>query len=301
MILVRASCSARAFFAKAKPAVALNLLFIMGLVAGCHSSSGSYSPPTPQLAAIAVGPPDSSVAMGLSSQFTATGLYSDGSKQDVSSQVTWSSTNAAAAWISNAGLATTAGPGSTLITAKLGKMSGSTSLNVTAATLVVIDLTPTNASLANGLNGRFVATGVYTDNSVHDITASVTWASSVNSVASISNAPGSNGMTTTTGPGSTLISASLGAVSASTTLTVTSATLVSIEVTPTNPSVANGLTDTLQATGIYTDHSTHDLTSSVTWSSSVADVASVSNTPGSNGLATTATPGSTTITAMLAA
>jgi trimeric autotransporter adhesin len=299
MTLLRATRFARAFFGRYKPVAALHLLCVMAFVTGCHSSSGSYSPPAVRLTSIAVGPPDSSVAMGLSSQFTATGLYSDGSKQDISSQVTWSSTNAAAAWISNAGLASTAGPGSTLITAKLGKMSGSTSLNVTAATLVVIDLTPTNASLANGLSGRFVATGVYTDNSVHDITASVTWASSVNSVASISNAPGSNGITTTTGPGSTMISASLGAVSASTILTVTSATLVSIEVTPTNPSVANGLSDTLQATGIYTDHSTHDLTGSVTWSSSVAGVASVSNSPGSNGLATTVTPGSTTITATL--
>src|ERR1700727_368369 len=290
---------ARASFGEWKPVAALHLLCVMAFVAGCHSSSGSYSPPPVQLTSISVGPPDSSIAMGLTSQFTATGLYSDGSKQDISSQVTWSSANAAAAWISTAGLATTAGPGAPLITAKLGKMSGSTSLNVTAATLVVIDLTPTNASLANGLTGRFVATGVYTDNSVHNITASVTWASSVNSVASISNAPGSNGMTTSTGAGSTMISATLGAVSASTTLTVTSATLVSIEVTPTNPSVADGLTDTLQATGIYTDRSTHDLTGSVTWSSSVAGVASVSNTPGSNGLATTLTPGSSTITAML--
>jgi trimeric autotransporter adhesin len=299
MTLLRTTRFARAFFGGYKPVAALHLLCVMAFVAGCHSSSGSYSPPTAQLTSIAVGPPDSSIAMGLLSQFTATGLYSDGSKQDISSQVMWSSANAAAAWISKSGLATTAGPGSTMITAQLGKMSGSTSLTVTAATLVVIDLTPTNASLANGLSGRFVATGVYTDNSVHDISASVTWASSVNSVASISNAPGSNGMTVTTGPGSTMISASLGGLSASTTLTVTSATLVSIEVTPTNPSVANGLTETLQATGIYTDHSTHDLTSLVTWSSSVVGVASVSNTPGSNGLATTVTPGSATITATL--
>src|ERR1700722_9375315 len=191
MLLLRATRFARAFFGGYGPVAALHLLCVVAFVTGCHSSSGSYSPPV-QLASIAVGPPDSSVAMGLSSQFTATGLYSDGSKQDISSQVEWGSANAAAARISNAGLATTAGPGSTMITAKLGKMSGSTSLNVTAATLVVIDLTPANASLASGLTKRFVATGVYTDNSVHDITASVTWASSVNSVASISNAPGSN-------------------------------------------------------------------------------------------------------------
>jgi DNA-binding beta-propeller fold protein YncE len=299
MLLLRATRFARALFGGYGPAAALHLLCVVAFLTGCHSSSGSYSPSPVQLNSIAVGPPDSTVAMGLSSQFTATGLYSDGSKQDLSSQVEWSSANAAAARISNAGLATTAGPGSTLITAKLGGMSGSTGLNVTSATLVVIDLTPTNASVASGLSSRFVATGVYTDNSVHDISTSVTWASSVNTVAAISNTPGSNGVTSTTAPGSTMISASLGAVSASTTLTVTSATLASIEVTPTNPSIANGLSEALRATGIYTDHSTHDLTSLVVWSSSITSVTSVSNTPGTNGIATTVTPGSSTLTATL--
>jgi trimeric autotransporter adhesin len=299
MLLLRATRFARALLGECKPLVALHLLSAMALVSGCHSSSGSYAPPPVQLTSIEVGPPDSSVAMGLTSQYMATGVYSDGSKQDLSSKVTWSSANAAAAWISTTGLATAAGPGSTMITAKMGRMSGSTALSVTAATLVVIDLTPTNASLANGLSNRFVATGVYTDNSVHDISASVTWSTSVGSVASISNTSGSNGVTTTTGPGSTMISATLGAVSASTPLTVTLATLASIEVTPTNPSIANGLSVALQATGIYTDHSTHDLTSLVAWSSSVGSVASVSNLPGSTGLATTLTPGSTTITANL--
>jgi 6-phosphogluconolactonase (cycloisomerase 2 family) len=299
MLLLRATRFARAFFGGYGPVAALHLLCVVAFVTGCHSSSAPYSPQPVQLSSIAVGPPDSTVAMGLSSQFTATGLYSDGSKRDISSQVAWSSANAAAARISDEGLATTAGPGSTMITAKLGKMSASTSLNVTPATLVVIDLTPTNASVANGVSTRFVATGVYTDNSVHDISAAVTWASSVNTVASIGNTPGSNGVTATTSPGSTTISVSLGAISASTTLTVTSATLASIEVTPTNPSIADGLSEALQATGIYTDHSTHDLTSLVTWSSSVTSVASVSNTPGSNGMSTTATPGSSTITATL--
>ena len=297
MLLPRALRSARAFLGGWKPVIALHLLCVMALLGACHSSSGSYSPPPAQLSAIAVGPPDSSIAMGLTSQFTATGLYSDGSKQDISSQVTWSSANTAAAWISDAGVVTAAGPGSTMIAAKMGRMSGSTSLNVTPATLVVIDLTPTNASVANGLSSRFVATGVYTDNSVHDISAAVTWSSSAGSVASISNTPGSNGTIIATAPGSTMISATLGAQSASTMLTVTAATLVSIEVTPTNPSIASGLSEALHATGIYTDNSTQDLTSSVTWSSSAASVASVSNTPGSNGVAATLSPGATTITA----
>jgi trimeric autotransporter adhesin len=299
MLLLRATRLARASFGGCKPVAALHLLCAMAFLTGCHSSAGSYTPPTAQLTSIAVGPPDSSVAMGLATQFTATGLYSDGSKQDLSSQVTWSSANASAAWISNAGLVTTASPGSTLISATMGKMSGSTSLDVTAATLVVIDITPSNASLVSGLSKRFVATGVYTDNSVHDISALVTWTSSVNTVAASSNTPGSNGMISATGPGSTVISATLGALSASTNLTVSAAGLTSIEVTPTNPSIASGLSEALRATGIYTDQSTHDLTSAVTWGSSLTSVASVSNLAGSNGLAASVTPGTTTVTATL--
>ena len=88
--------------------------------------------------------------------------------------------------------------------------------------------------------------------------------------------------------GSTTISATSGSISGSTTLTVTSATLVSIAVTPANPSIANGLTEQFTATGTYTDNSTQNLTTQVTWSSSNTAVATVSNASGSQGLASSA-------------
>jgi DNA-binding beta-propeller fold protein YncE/urocanate hydratase len=297
MILLRATRIARLSFVVSKPAAALILLNIVAVLTGCNSSHTTVAPPPAELAGIAVGPPDISVAVGLSNQFTATGLYSDGSKQDITSRVAWSSANSNMAMVSNTGLATTLNPGSTTITATLGAMSGSTSLNVTAATLVMIDLTPTNASVASGLAERFVATGVYTDNSVHDISSMVTWSSSATGVASVSNASGSNGLVSTSSPGSTIITAALGGLSISTPLTVTSATLVSIGVTPANPSIASGLTDALQATGVYTDHSTHDLTNTVAWNSSADNVVSVSNAAGSKGLAVALSTGSATITA----
>jgi DNA-binding beta-propeller fold protein YncE len=302
MILLRATRSDSVFLIGRKSVSVLILLSMVSMLTACgwsSYSSKSSAPQTAQLIAIAVGPPDSSAAIGLSSQFTATGVYTDGSKQNLSSQVTWSSANSAAAMINNSGLATAVGPGSTAISASMGRMSGSTTFNVTAATLVAIDVTPQNASIANGQTARFIASGVYTDNSVHDLTASVTWSSSVTNVASISNMLGFNGTATAGGTGSTTITATLGGVSASSSLTVTAATLVSIGVTPANPTIANGLSDALQATGIYTDHSTHDLTSSVTWSSSNSTVASVSNVSGSNGLTIATSPGSTTIAAAL--
>ena len=302
MILLRATRFAGAYHISRQSVLALILLGTVCALTACgwsSESSSSVMPPPPALTAIAVGPPDSSAAMGLSSQFTATGVFNDGSKQDLSSRVTWRSANTATALITKNGLATAVGPGSTTIHAFLGRMSGSTTFNVTAATLVAIDVTSTNASIASGQSARFIASGVYTDNSVHDLTASVTWSSSAASVASISNMPGVTGMATSISPGSTMITATLGSVSASAALTVTSATLVSIGVTPANPNLANGLTGALQATGVYTDNSTHDLTSSVSWSSSDSTVVTVSNVSGSNGLATATSPGSATIAATL--
>ena len=49
--------------------------------------------------------------------------------------------------------------------------------------------------------------------------------------------------------------------------------LVSIAVTPMNPSIVIGTTAQFTATGTYSDNSTRDLTTSVTWSSSAKSVA----------------------------
>jgi hypothetical protein len=79
-------------------------------------------------------------------------------------------------------------------------------------------------------------------------------------------------------------------------------TLSSIGITPKNPTIANGLSQQFTAIGTYSDQSTQDLTNSVTWSSipqGAAGVATISNTAGSNGLATSVGTGQTTIQAAL--
>ena len=63
-----------------------------------------------QLAVIEVTPPNPQIAAGTTQQFTATGILTDGTRQDVTSVVTWVSSTPAVATISNAtgnqGLAT---------------------------------------------------------------------------------------------------------------------------------------------------------------------------------------------------
>lgn len=74
-------------------------------------------------------------------------------------------------------------------------------------------------------------------------------------------------------------------------------TLVSITVTPDPGSQALGGTRQFQAVGTYSDASVLNLTESVVWTTSNAGVATVSNTAGSRGLATTVAVGAATITA----
>jgi Bacterial Ig-like domain (group 2) len=73
--------------------------------------------------------------------------------------------------------------------------------------------------------------------------------------------------------------------------------LIYIVVTPTNPSISNGSTLQFDAVGNYQGNVQNDITTSVTWSSSSAIVSTISNSAGSQGLATAVAPGTTTITA----
>ena len=253
------------------------------------------------LKAIQVNPANPSIAKGTTQQFTATGVYTDNSTQDITQSVTWASSDTSIAAISNAsgsvGLATGKAVGNATISAAQGSISGSTSLAVTAAVLQSISVTPATPSIAKGTTQQFTATGVYTDNSTQDLTQSVTWASSDTGIATISNASGSSGLAQAANTGNVTISATSGSLSGTAKLTVTSATLQSISVTPATPSIPNGKAQQFTATGTYSDNSTQDITQSVTWASSDTSIATISNASGSSGLAQAANTGNVTISA----
>jgi 6-phosphogluconolactonase (cycloisomerase 2 family) len=155
--------------------------------------------------------------------------------------------------------------------------------------LMSIAVTPANPSIKAGAFQQFTATGTYSDNSTHDLTSQVSWTSGTMSVATIT----SGGNATGVAGGTSMITATLNGISGNTSLTVIG--LSSIAVTPLNPSVALGLTEQFTATGTYSDNSTQDITSQVTWNSATQGVATIS----AAGLATTLLQGTSDITAML--
>jgi len=259
------------------------------------SGSGSSSGSTPTVTAIAVTPSMATIGPGATQQFKATASMSDGSTQDITSAVTWTSSATATATISTTGLATGVAAGATTLTATDSGVSGTATLTVTSAapTLISIAIAPATASIAAGATQQFTATGTYSDNSTQNITASVTWSSSATSIATINAA----GLATGVSAGSAAISATLNGISGTASLNVTAAvaTLTSIAVTPANPSIAAGSTQQFTATATYSDGSSTNVTTTATWASSNNAVATVN----ASGVATGASAGSTTISATL--
>ncbi|QOI49494.1 Ig-like domain-containing protein [Leptospira interrogans] len=255
------------------------------------------------LTSIQINPVNPSLAKGLTQKFTATGIYSDNSNKDITSAVTWFSSDSSIATISNAqknqGNAYGAATGTTDIKATFGKVSSPVStLSVTAAKLVEIQITPAAASKAKGLTERFKATGIFTDNSNSDITNQVTWNSSNSDILTVSNTNAKRGLGSTLKQGTVKVTASMGGIEDSVDFTVTQATLTSIEVSPTRASIAKGMTQKFTATGIFTDHSKKNITEQVTWKSS-SKALSMLNAPGEEGTGKAIAVGNITITATL--
>ncbi|MDR3673431.1 MAG: Ig-like domain-containing protein [Holophaga sp.] len=92
---------------------------------------------------------------------------------------------------------------------------------------VSIAVTPVSPSIPQNATLAFTATGTFPDGTAQDLTGSVVW-SAGDSLATISNAPGSRGVATGVAPGSTTITATFDGVSGSTGLTVTAAPAVSL-------------------------------------------------------------------------
>jgi hypothetical protein len=125
--------------------------------------------------------------------------------------------------------------------------------------------------MAVGTTKQFTATGTFSDTSTQDLTLSVVWGSSSPVTATINN-QGSVGSLAT---GTTTISATLGAVSGSTTLTVSTAHLVSISINPSDPRIAQGTSLRFTAVGTFSDGSTSSSLSGLSWKSSKPNIAQV--------------------------
>ncbi|MDD2734827.1 MAG: Ig-like domain-containing protein [Desulfuromonadaceae bacterium] len=249
--------------------------------------------------AVTITPATASIPVGMTTQFAATGSFSDATTQDLTFDAVWSSTPGTFATVSNIsvskGLASATAVGNESVVATFGAapVSGTASLAVSAPAMQSITVSPANSTVS-GLSKTvtFTATGNYSDGTTSDITGQATWASTKPGFATI---VAGSGVATTVAAGTTSISATLNGISGSTNLTVTVPVLDTngLQITPASPSMSVGATQQLTVMATYTDSSSKDVTSSCVWTSSAPSNASVSAT----GLVTGGIAGTTVITA----
>jgi len=158
-------------------------------------SCGSQSP---TLNSIVVTPTSATIPnTGGTAQFQATGTYVNGKNgiqtmQNLTNQVTWTSSVASVATINSAGLATATGAGTTTVTATGGNggITGTATLTVSSSetgNLTSLTVLPVNQNVpATGQMVQYVAIGTFTGTQpIQDLTNQVTWSSTNANIATI--------------------------------------------------------------------------------------------------------------------
>jgi hypothetical protein len=249
------------------------------------SSASSLIVSNANLVSISVTPAGSIVPLATSQKLVATGTFDDGTTQNLSGEVAWTTVNTPSrvARVSATGVVTGLGLGSETITATApaSGISASTGVTVDESSVAGINVLPVGMVMffnalfpvpvmANGTERQMRAVAIFKDGSTLDVTGiqGIAWSSANTAVASI--AP-ETGLLTTTGPGSTTVTAALGSQQGSTSLNVLTAPLQSLVVAPNNALVALGGFQNVVAlaTFLAPDNITlfqQDVSNAATWS-----------------------------------
>jgi len=244
------------------------------------------------------------MADGTEQQMRAVATFKDGSTLDVTGiqGIDWSSTDTAVAGIApETGLLTTAGPGSTTVTAALGSQQGSTSLNVLTASLQSLVVAPNNAQIAQGgiQNVVALATFLAPDNLTvfqQDVSSAATWNVDTNATMNYQN--GLQELATGLASGTANISANFtapgsSAATGTAALNISSGQLASVSLAPGSTAVPLDGSRQFLATGNYTDGTRADLSLLATWETSDEAITTVSPF----GFTSASGPGQTSVSA----
>ena len=249
-----------------------------------------------ELVAIQLDPPTGELhaAGDETLSLVATGIYDDGSRKTITRSASWSSSDPTIATVDATGVVRAGDlSGTAHITAMLSGIRSQPAVIVVlpSSELVSIEVAPATLTIPAGTRQDFSATATYADGRTSDVTLAAMWASSDAAIASINARGEVFGVT----PGMVTLSATLSGVTGTAALTVTNAALEALELEPAAVTLPVGARQRYTGTGRYSDGTTRDVTSLLTWSSSDDGIALVDAT----GEATAVAPGFATITAML--
>lgn len=272
-----------------------------------HASGKSATVPLEVVQAnlvdLSVSPPDAVLAAGTAVAFRATGVFDDGTVQDLTRSAAWSTSVPGVATVTGLGpqqgVVVGAAPGSAQVRASFGGLTAVAPVSVSAALVTSLQVSPPNVLLAPAEELSMRAIGRFTDSGTVLLTERVVWSSSDPSVLSVSNADGARGRVMALAPGTATVLARDvdSGVEVGVPATVTGSALVSLAITPAPLDLPSGRRAELTATGTFADGSERDLTLQVGWTSSDPTRVAVGNSAGSRGVVQALAPGPATVTA----
>ncbi|MFC9778937.1 Ig-like domain-containing protein [Paenibacillus chitinolyticus] len=211
-----------------------------------------------------------------------TATYSDGTKEDVTKEATWTSSNEKAATV-DAGLVTGVASGESTITATFNNKTVTFKVQVDMADKLTANPTFLNFDL--GENKLITLTSTDGSGTPKDVTKEAEWTSSSAAVATVDN-----GLVTPVSRGKTTITAKYGGKTV--TIPVEIGVVSTLEVDKRFVTTKSGSSVQIKVTATLSDGSKKDVTSSVLWKSSNYKIADVSA-----GKVTGVSAGSTTVSA----
>jgi uncharacterized protein YjdB len=289
------------------------------IVSALHPGSGMVATPAildvkADLSRIEIRPADRRITLGESRSMTALGHFADGTTEEITDDVQWSSSNASVAVVSNEsgsrGHVTGLQPGNVAISAAVLSGLSSTSAGLDAHVTVVgqlvsIRILPTENRVAVGFAAvPLDAEGTFGDGTVANVSTRVVWASSAPLVVSVSNEPGNHGQLTPLAPGVAVVSASTPNSSVTSTGTGGDATVIvggrvtGISIRPLRDNLPIGNTRRFSLRALLDDGSSFEVAQqTVDWRSNHPEIATVSNDLRTAGLVTARSIGEAVISA----
>lgn len=240
----------------------------------------------PPVASVQLAPPSASIVVGATQQFTASAFDAAGELL-TGRAVSWSSTNAAVATVSAAGLVTGVATGTATVVATVEGRTASATVTVSAPPVATVTVTPATATLVIGSTLQFSAVMRDAGNTVLP-GRDVAWSTSAPTVATVS----ASGLVTAVAVGTATLTATSEGRTGTATLTITNPPVASVTIDPPSVSMLPG--DQVTFTARPVDGSGNLLAGrTITWSVGNTSVATVSTA----GRVTAVTPGNTTVTA----
>ncbi len=230
----------------------------------------------PVLTALRASSESLSVPKGRNKAVTLTALYDDGTSEDLTSKAKWISSDSSVAKVSK-GKVSGVKEGTATLTATLGTQTLKIQVTVTPPPeLVSLTVNVSSPSVIKGKSRALKLTASYDDGTTEDVTSKAVWTSEDVSIVKVSK-----GKITGVNVGKTTVSAAVGSVSRTVTVTVLPAstipTLVSLTSSTYSVKLEKGKTQTFTLTATYDDGSTKSIKSGCVWGTTNAFVATCLN------------------------